>query len=79
MGVDHQKYFCERKHKCSLNCQAVCDVNGRFFDISMTYGGSSSNCLAFENGYLKNSLTVVYFQQTWCYLERMHVSILHIW
>jgi DDE superfamily endonuclease len=31
-----------------LNCQAVCDVDGRFLDISIMYPGSTSDCLAFE-------------------------------
>jgi hypothetical protein len=49
--VDQKKYLCGRKHKFGLNCQAVCDVRGWFLDISITYGGSSSDCLAFENGW----------------------------
>ena len=32
-----------------MNCQAVCDVRGRFLDISITYGAASSDLLAFEN------------------------------
>ena len=54
--VNQKKYLCGRKHKFSLNCQAVCDVQGRFLDISITYGGSSSNCLAFENSNLHKRL-----------------------
>ena len=52
VGVDQQKFFCGRKHKFGLNCQAVCDSRGRFIDISITYGGSSSDLLAFENSEL---------------------------
>ncbi len=26
----------------------MCDVRGRIIDMSITYGGSSSDCLAFE-------------------------------
>lgn len=48
VGVDQQKFYCGRKHKFGLNCQAVCDVRGRFLDISITYGASSSDLLAFE-------------------------------
>ena len=52
VGVDQQKFYCGRKHKFGLNCQAVCDVRGKFLDISITYGASSSDLLAFENSKL---------------------------
>ncbi len=35
--------------KTRLICQAVANVQGRFLDISITYGGVSSDYLAFEN------------------------------
>lgn len=47
-GIGRKKFFCGRKHKFGLNCQAVSDKRGRFLDISIKYGGSSSDCLAFE-------------------------------
>ena len=56
VGVDQQKFFCGRKHKFGLNCQAVCDVRGRFLDISIVCGGSSSDVLAFEKSELKKRL-----------------------
>jgi hypothetical protein len=32
-----------------MNCQAVCNVDGKFLDISIVYPpGSTSDCLAFE-------------------------------
>ena len=52
VGVDQQKFYCGRKHKFGLNCQAVCDVRGRFLDMSITYGAASSDLLAFENSKL---------------------------
>ena len=42
------KFFCRRKKKFGLNCQAVCDAWGRILDISILYPGSSSDCLAFK-------------------------------
>ncbi len=42
------KFFCGRKKKFGLNCQAVCDAWGRILDISILYPGSTSDCLAFE-------------------------------
>ncbi|KAL7477054.1 hypothetical protein ACHAW6_006566 [Cyclotella cf. meneghiniana] len=48
VGVDQKKFFCGRKHKFGLNCQAVSDVRGRIIDISIKCGGSSADCLAFE-------------------------------
>ena len=56
VGIDQQKFFCGRKNKFGLNCQAVCDVRGRFLDISITYGGASSDLLAFENSKFYNLL-----------------------
>ena len=41
-------FFCGRKHKFGLNCQAVSDRRGKFLDLSIHYGGSSSDSLAFE-------------------------------
>jgi hypothetical protein len=55
-GVGQKKFLCGRKNKFGLNCQAVCDVRGRFLDISITYGGSSSDCLAFEASDLHKKL-----------------------
>lgn len=49
VGVGQKKFLCGRKHKFGLNCQAISDVRGKFLDISITYGGSSSDCLAFES------------------------------
>jgi DDE superfamily endonuclease len=46
--VGQQKFYCGRKGKYGLNCQAVADVNGRFLDLSINYGGSTSDVLAFE-------------------------------
>ena len=47
-GIGMKKLFCGRKSKFGLNCQAVADKQGRFLDISIKYGGSSADCLAFE-------------------------------
>ncbi len=55
-GVGQKKFLCGHKNKFGLNCQAVCDVQGQILDISMTYGGSSSDCLAFESSDLHRRL-----------------------
>ncbi len=55
-GVDQKKYLCGRKHKFGLNCQAISDCRGRFLDISIKYGGASSDCLAFEASELHTRL-----------------------
>jgi hypothetical protein len=47
-GVGQKKFLCGQKNKFGLNFQAVCDVCGQILDISITYGGSYSDCLAFE-------------------------------
>jgi hypothetical protein len=59
-GVDQQKFFCGRKNKYGLNCQAVCDARGRFLDVSIVYGGSSSDLLAFEKSGLKQRISPVW-------------------
>jgi hypothetical protein len=48
-GIGQQKFYCcGCKGKFGLNCQAVADVRGCFLDMSINYGGASSDCLAFE-------------------------------
>jgi DDE superfamily endonuclease len=47
-GMGQKPFLCGRKHKFGLNCQAVSDLRGRFLNLSINYGGSSSDCLAFE-------------------------------
>jgi hypothetical protein len=47
-GCSDGKFFCGRKHKFGLNCQAVCNSQGKFLDMSIIYPGSTSDCLAFE-------------------------------
>jgi hypothetical protein len=42
------KFFCGRKKKYGLNCQAICDVQSRILDISIIYPGLTSDCLAFK-------------------------------
>ena len=49
---DVMKFMCGRKHKFGLNCQAVCDVNCKFLDMSIIFPGSTSDCLAFEGSNL---------------------------
>ena len=55
-GVDQKKYLCGQKNKFGLNCQAISDCRGRFLDISIKYGGSSSDCLAFKASELHTRL-----------------------
>jgi len=49
-GVGRKKFVCGRVGKFGLNCQAISDLRGRgrILDISIVYGGASSDCLAFE-------------------------------
>ena len=53
---DATKFFCGRKHKFGLNCQAVADCRGRFVDMSIRYPASTSDCLAFESSELYGQL-----------------------
>lgn len=54
--VGQKKFFCGRKGKFGLNCQAVSDAKGRFLEMSIRYGGSTSDCLAFEGSRLYQRL-----------------------
>ena len=55
-GLGQLKYFCACKNKIGLNCQAVAGVHGHFLDVSIAYGKSTSDCLAFEGPTLFNKL-----------------------
>jgi hypothetical protein len=47
-GVGRKKFLCGQKGKFGLNCQAISDVCSRILDMSIVYGRTSSDCLAFE-------------------------------
>ena len=55
-GIGCTKFHCSRKGKYGLNMQAVCDANNRFLAVSIQYGGSSSDLLAFEASELRLQL-----------------------
>ena len=46
------KFMCGRKKKFGVNLQGVCDVEGRFLDISIGHPGSTSDHLAFSTSRL---------------------------
>jgi DDE superfamily endonuclease len=54
--VGPAKYFCGRKHKFGLNCQAICDARGRFLDVSVIAPGATSDVLAFEGAAIYRKL-----------------------
>jgi hypothetical protein len=51
-----KKFLCGRKGIFGLNCQAISDVCGRILDMSIVYGGASSDCLAFEGSDIYHQL-----------------------
>jgi hypothetical protein len=55
-AVGARKFWCGRKHKYSLNCQAICDARGKFLDMSLVMPGSSSDVLAFESSTIYQQL-----------------------
>jgi hypothetical protein len=66
-GCGRKKFFCGRKGKFGLNCQAVSDVRGRILDLPIRLPGALSDCIAFEGsdlykrlegGLLKNGLVL---------------------
>lgn len=58
---DSGKFYCGRKHKFGLNCQAVADSRGKILDLSIVYPGSTSDCLAFEGSTLFTKLNTTGF------------------
>ncbi len=47
-GCGRQKFFCGRKGKFELICQAVSDVRGWILDFLIGLPGASSDCITFE-------------------------------
>ena len=56
IGVGSSKFMCGRKLKFGLNLQAVCDSKLRFLDISILFGGATSDLLSFECSNLRHLL-----------------------
>lgn len=68
LGVGEQKFYCHRKGKYGLNLQAICDSKLRFLDLSILFGGSTSDLLAFETSSLKHKLETPGFLAPGLYL-----------
>jgi DDE superfamily endonuclease len=56
IGCGAAKFFCGRKHKFGLNCQAVADARGTILDVSVVFPGSTSDCLSFEGSKIYSRL-----------------------
>ena len=56
IGIGSTPFYCGRKHKFSLNLQALCDRHLRFTDISILFGGATSDTLVFELSSMKHKL-----------------------
>jgi hypothetical protein len=79
VGVDQAKYLCGRKSKFGLKCQAVSDVNGKILDLSIAYGGSAADRVAFEASDLYARLSNGLLKKGVFFLETMHISIRCSW
>ena len=55
-GVDESKFYSGHKHKFGLNLQAICNHKKQFTYISIVYGLSSSDHMAFEVSELRHEL-----------------------
>jgi len=53
---DTKKFHCIRKSKFGLNLQGVCDVKGRYLDVTIGHPGSTSDYLAFVTSKLHAKL-----------------------
>jgi hypothetical protein len=54
--IDKKKFLCGQKDKFGFNCQAVSYCQGHIIDISIRYGGASTDCLNFETSKLCEDL-----------------------
>ena len=61
LAVGVKKFFCGRKNKFGLNMKGVCDVKGRYLDISIGHPGSASDYLAFVTSKLHSNLENLVF------------------
>jgi hypothetical protein len=48
VSVDQMKFLYCVKGKFGLNDQAMGNINGNILDLSIVYGGSAADCVAFE-------------------------------
>lgn len=55
-GCNAGKFFCGRKLKYGLNCQAICNSDGHFLDFSILFLGSTTDFLAFKGTTLHQHL-----------------------
>jgi hypothetical protein len=55
-GCGPTKFMCGRKHKFGLNMQAVCNLRGKFLDVSIGHPGSTSDYLSFITSHLRYKL-----------------------
>jgi hypothetical protein len=55
-GCGPTKFLCGRKHKFGVNMQAMCDLRGRFLDVSIGHPGSTSDYLSFITSPLRYKL-----------------------
>ncbi len=55
-GCGRRNFFCGRKGKFGLNCQAISDVCGRILDFSIGLPGTSLDCMAFKGSDLYKQL-----------------------
>ena len=71
-GCSSGKFFCGRKKKYELNCQAVCDIRRRILDISILYPGSTSDCLHSKVCRSSRNLRRAFWLQDCAYSVTMH-------
>ena len=76
IGVGQAKFIYGRKSKCGLNLQAICDAKQQFLDISILFGDSVSDLLAFESSPIRVKMDSPNFFALGCvYLAIMPTSI----
>ena len=54
--VGVKKFFCRCKNKFGLNLQGVCDVKGRYLDVTIGYPDSTLDYFAFVTSKLHTKL-----------------------
>jgi hypothetical protein len=52
-----RRFYCERKSKFGLNCQAICDHNGKFLEVWIGNPASSSDFISFIRSSMYDKLS----------------------
>jgi len=79
VGCGRKKFFCSRKGKFGLNCQAVSDVRGRILDLSIGLPGTHLIVLHLREAICMRDWRVGCLRTAWFCLVTMRILTRVIW